>query len=209
MTGGSRAAQRRAKKRAREAPTDEASADAASEPAASSAPPESSSEPAAASALTEWTIPMPAADSDLGEAIELARAQASTISGRKYRYGACLLADDIVLRTSSNKTPFQRAEIHAEMAALKGCPRPAGKDVVLARLAPVKPAPADDDGEPGEAAAPAGKLLNARPCAACEFKMTQRGIARVFFTLNAREVGVMQLNPASGGLGARTEGSSR
>ena len=121
------------------------------------------------------------------------------------------------------------------MAALKGCARPAGKDVVLVRLAPVKPPSSagdadddedDDDGEldddapaPTAAAAAAaapvlgqralGKVLNARPCAACEFKMTQRGIARVFFTLNAREVGVMQLNPASGGLGARTEGSSR
>ena len=129
-----------------------------------------------------------------------------------------LLADDIVLRASSNRTPFQRSEIHAEMAALKGCARPAGKDVVLVRLAPVKPPSStgdadndDDDGEldddapaPAAAAAAAaapvlgqralGKVLNARPCAACEFKMTQRGICRVYYTANARECVVMQLN---------------
>ena len=129
-----------------------------------------------------------------------------------------LLADDIVLRASSNRTPFQRSEIHAEMAALKGCARPAGKDVVLVRLAPVKPpssaGDADDDDDDGEldddapapaaaaaaAAAPVlgqralGKVLNARPCAACEFKMTQRGICRVYYTANARECVVMQLN---------------
>ena len=132
-----------------------------------------------------------------------------------------LLADDIVLRASSNRTPFQRSEIHAEMAALKGCARPAGKDVVLVRLAPVKPpsstgdADDDDDDDDGElddahahaptaaaaaAAAPVlgqralGKVLNARPCAACEFKMTQRGICRVYYTANARECVVMQLN---------------
>jgi len=108
------------------------------------------------------------------------------------------------------------------MAALKGCARPAGKDVVLVRLAPVKPpssaGDADDDDDDGEldddapgptaaasaaasaAAAPVlgeralGKVLNARPCAACEFKMTQRGICRVYYTANARECVVMQLN---------------
>ena len=160
---------------------------------------------------------MPSEDSDLGEAIELARAQAGTVTGRKYRYGAVLLADDIVLRASSNRTPFQRAEIHAEMAALKGCARPAGKNVVLVRLAPVKPTSSgaaagddddDDDSEldelPTAAAAVAaalvpvhaapGKMLNAKPCAACEAKMTQRGISRVYYTVNARECGVMQLN---------------
>ena len=130
-----------------------------------------------------------------------------------------LLADDIVLRASSNRTPFQRSEIHAEMAALKGCARPAGKDVVLVRLAPVKPPSStgdadddddDDDGELDDAHAPTaaaaaaaapvlgqralGKVLNARPCAACEFKMTQRGICRVYYTANARECVVMQLN---------------
>ena len=131
-----------------------------------------------------------------------------------------LLADDIVLRASSNRTPFQRSEIHAEMAALKGCARPAGKDVVLVRLAPVKPPSSagdadddedDDDGEldddapaPTAAAAAAaapmlgqralGKVLHARPCAACELKMTQRGICLVYYTANARECVVMQLN---------------
>ncbi len=139
----------------------------------------------------------------------------------------------IVLRASSNKTPFQRDAIHAEMAALKGCPRPEGKDIVLARLAPVKPAGAaadDEELEEGQATAPpsrGAKLLNAKPCSACrgmslvalavagaplgmqrptpgrrctrrcEFKMTKRGICRVYYTINAREIGVMQLNPGS------------
>ena len=211
--GGSRAAQRRAKKRAREgAPADELPCQRHSAASAETAP-----AAAAAAASSEWTIPMPSADSDLGEAIELARAQAGTVTGRKYRYGAVLLAEDIVLRASSNRTPFQRSEIHAEMAALKGCARPAGKDVVLVRLAPVKPpssgadADADDDDEldkqpPTAAAAAAalvpgrtvpGKMLNAKPCATCEAKMTQRGICRVYYTVNARECGVMQLNQAT------------
>ena len=164
---------------------------------------------------------MPAAGSDLEEAVQLATAQAHTITGRKYRYGAVLLADDIVLRASSNKTPFQRDPIHAEMAAIKGCPRPEGKDVVLARLAPVRPEAGrdDDDGsgdddcrigsrgagtdpfdEPPAAVAKCkpwsapGKLLNAKPCAVCEAKMRARGIRRVYYTLNSREMGVMQLN---------------
>ena len=92
--GGSRAAQKRAKKRAREGgPVDEPPCQKPCATAASAA----SAEPApsaAAAASSEWTIPMPAADSDLGEAIELARAQAATVTGRKYRYGAVLLADN-------------------------------------------------------------------------------------------------------------------
>ena len=48
---------------------------------------------------------MPAADSDLGEAIELARAQAATVTGRKYRYGAALLADDTNPNPSPNPNP--------------------------------------------------------------------------------------------------------
>ena len=154
---------------------------------------------------------MPSAESDLHEAIELARAQASTITGRKYRYGAVLLADDVVLRVSSNKTPFQRNAIHAEMAALKGCPRPAGKDVCLVRLAPVRPgAPKDEDEDsdedkeqwaaaecPKATGSAAGKILNAKPCSACELKMTQRGICRVYYTINRGEMGVMQLNPST------------
>tara|TARA_B110001452_G_scaffold46552_1_gene35597 strand:- start:1085 stop:1798 length:714 start_codon:yes stop_codon:yes gene_type:complete len=229
--GLSRAAQKRAKKKARDAPDaqpasqrqrtgDETTGSLPAEPSPAAAVAAPS---IAATTPTEWTEPMPVAGSDLQEAVQLATAQAHTITGRKYRYGAVLLADDIVLRASSNKTPFQRDPIHAEMAAIKGCPRPEGKDVVLARLAPVRPGAAqtpqddgaqdDGSGDDGDGdshgvgkglfdAPPAlmkppsvpGKLLNAKPCAACEAKMRARGIRRVYYTVSAREMGVMQLN---------------
>ena len=227
--GLSRAAQKRAKKKARDAPDaqpasqrqrtgDETTGSLPAEPSPAAAVAAPS---IAATTPTEWTEPMPVAGSDLQEAVQLATAQAHTITGRKYRYGAVLLADDIVLRASSNKTPFQRDPIHAEMAAIKGCPRPEGKDVVLARLAPVRPGAAQadmqddgehhDSGDDGDShgvgkglfdAVPAlikppsapGKLLNAKPCAACEAKMRARGIRRVYYTVSAREMGVMQLN---------------
>ena len=97
----SRAAERRARKRAR----DDEGAPAAPAPtidAPLAAPAPRAVVPAAApSTVREWTMPMPSADSDLHEAIELARVQASTITGRKYRYGAVLLADDVVLRADT------------------------------------------------------------------------------------------------------------
>ena len=81
---------------------------------------------------------MPKPDSELHDAITLALTEANTIVGRKYRYGALLLAgeDHIPMKSGSNKKPFQRDNIHAEMSVLKGCARPEGKDMLIARLAP-------------------------------------------------------------------------
>ena len=162
MPGNSRASQRRAKKRARQeeagdagpAPVAAVAAPAppsSALPAAAAAPPlppPSSGEAAAASedapagAFPEWTIEMPAVGTELYDAVQLALSEAQTIVGRKYRYGALLLAGDdhIPLKSGSNKKPFQRDNIHAEMAVLKGCPRPAGKDMMIARLAPSRSA---------------------------------------------------------------------
>jgi len=159
---------------------------------------------------------MPTAEDDLFDALQLALQQANTITGRKYRYGATLLAgeDAIPLKQGSNKKQFQRANIHAEMAALKGCTRPAGKDMLVARLAPVRSARRDDDsdGESGDdssggnrahrrkggAAAPeppVGKVLNARPCARCEARMVERGVRRCYFTIDGARLGVLEYNP--------------
>jgi len=84
---------------------------------------------------------MPDPDDELFDAVAVALSQASEITGRKYRYGATLLAgeDHIPMKSGSNKKVFQRDEIHAEMSVLKGCARPEGKDMLIARLAPVKP----------------------------------------------------------------------
>jgi hypothetical protein len=92
-------------------------------------------------AYREWRIPMPAPGAELHDALLVALEQAQSIHGRKYRYGAILLSgeDHIPLRSGSNKTPFQRDKIHAEMSALKGYPRPEGKDMLIGRLAPVRP----------------------------------------------------------------------
>jgi hypothetical protein len=58
--------------------------------------------------------------------------------------------DHIPIKSGSNKKPFQRDNIHAEHMVLKGCARPAGKDMMIARLAPTKPTKAaaalDEDG---------------------------------------------------------------
>ena len=155
------------------------------------------------SAYPEWTIAMPSAGSELHDAVELAIGHAQNIVGRKYRYGAILLAGDdhIPIKSGSNKKEFKRENIHAEMSVLKGCARPAGKDMLIARLAPSKAASgrgggkgggkreydSDDEEEeededddllrdcaPAAASGP-GKVLNARPCAKCEAKMVARG----------------------------------
>ena len=92
---------------------------------------------------------MPPPGSELHDALQVALGNAALIHGRKYRYGAILLSgeDHIPLRSGSNKTLFQRDKIHAEMSALKGFARPAGKDMLIGRLAPVRP--------PGHRARPA------------------------------------------------------
>lgn len=94
------------------------------------------------------------------------------------------------------------------MAALKGCMRPAGKDMMLARLAPVAPPAAtgkESDEEVDDSGGGGGdgrrvqqreKLLNARPCNVCEARMFARGIRHCYFTLNDRELGVLAYNPA-------------
>lgn len=177
---------------------------------------------------------MPAPGTELHEAVELALAQAALITGRKYRYGAILLAGDdhIPMKQGSNKKLFQRGNIHAEASVLKGCARPEGKDMLIARLAPVRPArdgsDDDSDGDEGRGANAAvagaasgdavrkggkrvlsgdegargsaalgtyGKMLNARPCANCEAKMVRRGVRLCYFTLNARQLGVLEYNP--------------
>lgn len=164
----------------------------------------------------------------LFDSLQIALAQAATIQGRKYRYGALLLAGDdlIPMKSGSNKKPYLRDNIHAEMSVLKGCDRPRGKDMLIARLAPAKRArPSgeeeeedDDNAEDGASglkraeaaitAAPSsslagaggglggfGKMLNARPCARCEFKMVERGVRRCYFTLPRGKVGVLEYNP--------------
>ena len=162
--GGSRAAQRRAKKKAKaqDGTTPTASLDDSQQPAPMSggcgstglqpkgvACSSSASEVEAAAVVAEgsvgkyreWRIPMPEPGAELHDALLVALAQAQAIHGRKYRYGAILLSgeDHIPLRSGSNKTPFQRDKIHAEMSALKGYPRPEGKDMLIGRLAPVRP----------------------------------------------------------------------
>ena len=102
---------------------------------------------------------MPAAGEPLFDALQIALAQAATIHGRKYRYGALLLAGDdlIPMKSGSNRKVFLRDNIHAEMSVLKGCDRPRGKDMLIARLAPAKRARSsadvedDDDSEDGAA----------------------------------------------------------
>ena len=107
----------------------------------------------------EWEVSMPAAGEPLFDALKIALAQAATIHGRKYRYGALLLAGDdlIPMKSGSNRKVFLRDNIHAEMSVLKGCDRPRGKDMLIARLAPAKRARSsadvedDDDSEDGAA----------------------------------------------------------
>ena len=235
--GGSRAAQRRQKKRARQqadgssaaptpAPTpatvpEAAAAALSSVPSAPAAPSVAEAAPSAAPAYDEWSMEMPPAGSELFDAVQLALSQANTIVGRKYRYGAILLAGDdhIPMKSGSNKKPFQRDNIHAEMSVLKGCARPAGKDMLIARLAPSRAAsnskgrPNNDDDDDDDdddvrelaghcapvqssgAAGQMGKVLNARPCARCEMKMVQRGVRRCYFTLNGNSLGVLEYNP--------------
>lgn len=95
---------------------------------------------------------MPDEDSELYDAVQLALSEASTIVGRKYRYGAILLAgeDHIPLKSGSNKKPFMRDNIHAEMCVLKGCARPAGKDMMIARLAPSRDSRGTGGGKGGK-----------------------------------------------------------
>ena len=143
-------AERRKAKKAATAPPLNAGPPAAVAPSggscASCAADESSAEAAgseadldgAASRYREWQIPAPTPQDDDGlfEALQIATEQAATIHGRKYRYGALLIAGDdhVPLKSGSNKKIFQRDEIHAEISVLKGCPRPAGKDMFIARL---------------------------------------------------------------------------
>ena len=115
----------------------------------------------------------------------------------------CAGDDHIPVKLGSNKKIFNRDEIHAEMAALKGCERPAGKDILLVRLAPTRPDRRDDDDDDADAdakrrKAPAEKLLNARPCEVCERKMVARGIRRCYFTLSSTALGVLAYNPEPG-----------
>ena len=187
--GGSRAAQRRARKKAKHAPLSDTRPDAAiasspasaalhtaraPEPAAGSGTVAAASAEASESAFPESVMAIPAAGSELFDALAIALANASQITVRKYRYGAILLAgeDHIPIKSGSNKTPFQRDPIHAEMSALKGCARPAGKDMLLARLAPAKPprkkkgsggSDDDDDDDDDDASdqAPAGRRARA------------------------------------------------
>ena len=172
MPGGSRAAQRRERKRAKasgaavpEAPSNKCARTQASACSAAThdepAAPAVHEEPVAAVAINasgapsaeagaapspqyrEWQIPAPNAANDDGlyEALQIAVDQAATIHGRKYRYGALLIAGDdhVPLKSGSNKKPFLRDNIHAEMSVLKGCPRPAGKDMFIARLVSAPP----------------------------------------------------------------------
>lgn len=228
--GGSRAAQRRQRKRAKQEGAKQESGP--SQPCAALAPlsaplpapppqaptataiavaprPPREEEVAAATSGTyrEWQMAMPAEGDELFDALQIALAQAATIQGRKYRYGALLLAgeDLIPIKSGSNKKPFLRDNIHAEMSVLKGCDRPRGKDMLIVRLAPAKRARRDEDADDGSdfdideavtrSCAPpdtGGKILNARPCARCEAKMVERGVRRCLFTLNARTVGVVR-----------------
>jgi len=193
--GGSRAAKRRAKKRG-DAPASAAGPTSASPaPTAAAAPPAEPDTPA----RREWTAPLPLGDEPLTDGLQIALDQARLIHGRKYRYGATLLAGDdhIPLRSGSNKKVFNRDNIHAEASALKGCVVPRGKDMMIVRLAPA-PAPSEE----AVAAARGGlcrgeKFLNARPCEACEAKMVSRGLRRCFFTLPNRELGVIELQLAA------------
>ena len=231
----SRAAQRRARKRARDAPDAGLAAPAvapssaaraeAALPAQHAAPSAAVLPASAQSALAEpragettsafqlTELAMPTAEDDLFDALQLALGQARTITGRKYRYGATLLAgeDAIPLKQGSNKKQFQRANIHAEMAALKGCTRSEGKDMLVARVAPVRTvkrdnssSDSDSDSDSGggrrkggapAAPPPAGKVLNARPCARCEARMVERGVRRCYFTIDGARLGVLEYNP--------------
>ena len=107
-------------------------------------------------------VDMPAEGEPLFDALQIALAQAATIQGRKYRYGALLLAGDdlIPMKSGSNKKPFQRDNIHAEMSVLKGCDRPRGKDMLIARLAPTKRSRPAADGESSEEDAEGQEQLN-------------------------------------------------
>jgi hypothetical protein len=200
-TGGSRAAKRRARHRGQAQPSVGGSAIRGSTAvAAALAPPTLVLDPGAlcepvAPALREWTVPLPSREDALSDGFQTALAQARLIQGHKYRYGATLLAGDdcIPLRTGSNKKVFHRSNIHAEVSALKGCVVPQGKDMLIVRLAPAPPPT-----EAAVAAAAGGlyrneKLLNARPCAACELKMMSRGLRRCFFTLPGGAMGVIDL----------------
>ena len=73
------------------------------------------------------------------------------LSAAKCRSGAILLAGDdhIPIKSGSNKKEFKRENIHAEMSVLKGCARPAGKDMLIARLAPSKAASGRGGGKGG------------------------------------------------------------
>ena len=205
----SRAAERRARKRQRDgiappaaeppptAPTAEPPAAAASS---------ADAEPAAAASHPDLDLPLPSPSDELFDGFSQALSAARLITGRKYRYGATVCAGDdhIPVKLGSNKKIFNRDEIHAEMAALKGCERPAGKDILLVRLAPTRPDRRDeDDGDDDDAEAkrrkaPAEKLLNARPCEVCERKMVARGIRRCYFTLSSTALGVLAYNPEPG-----------
>ncbi|KAL1518861.1 hypothetical protein AB1Y20_003138 [Prymnesium parvum] len=154
------------------------------------------------SSAREWQIPTPTPDTDdaLLAALHMAVEQAATIHGRKYRYGALLIAgeDHVPLKSGSNKKPFLRDNIHAEMSVLKGCPRPAGKDMLIARLAPCAPEPGrDSESESFSSKPERRKILNARPCERCEAKMVSKGIRRCYFTINASSIGVLEYNPDS------------
>ena len=258
--GGSRAAQRRQKKRAKSGcgpgggpcsanasapvvpiPSHQASASgAAVEPMLPAAPlpagsltmvpPRPPREEDGASASSgsyrEWMMEFPDKGDALHDALKIALEQAASIQGRKYRYGALLLAgeDLIPIKSGSNKKPFMRDNIHAEMSVLKGCDRPRGKDMLIARVAPSKrtrPDVEDDESDveesdvdriklegthtgdflcpPARAAADLsvyGKVLNARPCPRCEAKMVARGVRRCLFTINSRSLGVLEYNPS-------------
>mmetsp|Transcript_7086 Transcript_7086/g.22427 ORF Transcript_7086/g.22427 Transcript_7086/m.22427 type:complete len:234 (-) Transcript_7086:116-817(-) len=226
MPGGSRAAQRRERKRAKasgaavpEAPSNKCARTQASACSAAThdepAAPAVHEEPVAAFAINasgapsaeagaapspqyrEWQIPAPNAANDDGlyEALQIAVDQAATIHGRKYRYGALLIAGDdhVPLKSGSNKKPFLRDNIHAEMSVLKGCPRPAGKDMFIARLAPTAP-PAEGAAAPSATPAGRRKILNAMPCDRCEAKMIRTGIRHCYFTINATTIGVRLYN---------------
>ena len=143
---------------------------------------DASAAPGGTSSYREWQIEAPDKESELWDSLQIAVAQAATIHGRKYRYGALLIAGDdhVPMRSGSNKKPFMRDNIHAEMSVLKGCSRPAGKDMLIARLAPTAPvASVDDEGAVGVRTLLAAgkprqpKILNARPCENCEAKMVR------------------------------------
>ena len=95
--------------------------------------------------------------------------------GKHYCFGAVGIRSDGCIVTSHNiKSPIQDVNCHAEARLTRKLD--VGSIVYVTRV--------NRSGT---------RMLNARPCTGCQFKMKNRGVKRCYYSINDNEFGVVTL----------------